>query len=146
MRQYGDENIVGCIVGNKIDLPNREVTTNEASKLAETNGMFYMETSALDGTGVKTAFRLDFGSETCSTLFSNMAKNVSKHDQRSFNLYHVLTRLTVMERIYKIVSARQAARKKIRADDGISSNVVSLGNNSGEENQTFMSKCTNCSN
>ena len=77
MRQYGDENIVGCIVGNKIDLPNREVTTNEASKLAETNGMFYMETSALDGTGVKTAFRLDFGSETFYIIvfFLNSVEN-----------------------------------------------------------------------
>ena len=58
LRQYADENIVGCIVGNKIDLPNREVTTHEGSRLAETHGMFYMETSALDGTGVKRAFRV----------------------------------------------------------------------------------------
>lgn len=58
LRQYGDENIVGCIVGNKIDLPNREVTTREASKLAETAGFLYMETSALDGTGVHKAFKL----------------------------------------------------------------------------------------
>jgi len=61
LRQYGDENIVGCIVGNKIDLPNREVTTNEASRLAEKAGFLYMETSALDGTGVAQAFRLGTG-------------------------------------------------------------------------------------
>ena len=43
-------------VGNKIDLPNREVTTREASEFARDNGCFYMETSALDGTGVNQAF------------------------------------------------------------------------------------------
>ena len=43
-------------VGNKIDLPAREVTTKEASDWARSNGCFYMETSALDGTGVNQAF------------------------------------------------------------------------------------------
>jgi len=56
LKQYADPNIVICIVGNKIDLPNREVTTREASEFARDNGCFYMETSALDGTGVNQAF------------------------------------------------------------------------------------------
>ena len=48
--------IIALKVGNKIDLPNREVTTREASEFARDNGCFYMETSALDGTGVNQAF------------------------------------------------------------------------------------------
>jgi len=57
LRQYADENIVVCVVGNKIDLPTREVSTVEGERFARGNGFFYMETSALDGTGVESAFR-----------------------------------------------------------------------------------------
>lgn len=56
LRQYADSQIVICIVGNKIDLPKREVTTSEAEEFARDNNCFYMETSALDGTGVNQAF------------------------------------------------------------------------------------------
>lgn len=56
LRQYADAQIVMCIVGNKIDLPKREVTTSEAEQFARNNNCFYMETSALDGTGVNQAF------------------------------------------------------------------------------------------
>jgi len=56
LRQYADPQIVICIVGNKIDLPKREVTTSEAEEFARDNKCFYMETSALDGTGVNQAF------------------------------------------------------------------------------------------
>jgi len=35
---------------------DRQVTTTEASQFARDNGCFYMETSALDGTGVNQAF------------------------------------------------------------------------------------------
>ena len=59
--EYSVDNIIEIFeialkVGNKIDLPNREVTTREASEFARDNGCFYMETSALDGTGVNQAF------------------------------------------------------------------------------------------
>ena len=43
-------------VGNKIDLLDRQVTTLEASEFAKDNRCFYMETSALDGTGINQAF------------------------------------------------------------------------------------------
>ena len=46
-------------------MPNREVTTREASEFARDNGCFYMETSALDGTGVNQAFYKG----TCLKLF-----------------------------------------------------------------------------
>ena len=59
-------------VGNKIDLPNREVTTREASEFARDNGCFYMETSALDGTGVNQAFYKG----TCLKLFKFLVKLV----------------------------------------------------------------------
>jgi Ras-related protein Rab-11A len=47
------------LVGNKCDLENiREVPVEEAKALAESEGLFFMETSALDSTNVKTAFEL----------------------------------------------------------------------------------------
>jgi len=61
LRQYADENIVVRV--NKIDLPTREVSTVEAERFARGNGFFYMETSALDGTGVENAFRQGKSSE-----------------------------------------------------------------------------------
>jgi len=77
LRQYSDPNIVICIVGNKIDLPAREVTTQEASTFAKDNGCFYMETSALDGTGVNQAFYR--GNETIDVSFSiTILRNASK--------------------------------------------------------------------
>lgn len=56
LRQYTHDDIVICIVGNKIDLLDRQVTTLEASEFAKDNRCFYMETSALDGTGINQAF------------------------------------------------------------------------------------------
>ncbi|KAJ4891414.1 Ras-related protein RABA5d [Raphanus sativus] len=45
------------LVGNKCDLESmRAVSVEEGKALAETQGLFFMETSALDSTNVKTAF------------------------------------------------------------------------------------------
>lgn len=45
------------LVGNKCDLKHlRAVTTEEASVYAESHKMAFIETSALDSTGVTTAF------------------------------------------------------------------------------------------
>lgn len=51
-------NVVTILVGNKTDLANdREVTTAEGKALAEAQGLFFMETSALDSYNVKAAFQ-----------------------------------------------------------------------------------------
>lgn len=54
------ENAVArMLVGNKRDLENiREVSVEEGKNLAEEEGMFYIETSALDSTNVKEAFEI----------------------------------------------------------------------------------------
>jgi len=57
LREYADTDIVIMLVGNKTDLENeREVPTQEAKKYAERQSLLYMETSALDGQNVSTAF------------------------------------------------------------------------------------------
>lgn len=60
------------LVGNKSDLSQlREVTTEEATNFAAAEGLDFMETSALDGSNVETAFRavLDVLSITSGRYF-----------------------------------------------------------------------------
>jgi len=57
LRDHADENIVIMLVGNKSDLRHlRAVSTEEAMAFAESNGIAFIETSALDSTGVEQAF------------------------------------------------------------------------------------------
>eukprot|EP00941_MAST-03F_sp_MAST-3F-sp1_P003297 g3297.t1 len=59
LRDHADQNIVILLVGNKSDMEHmRAVTTDEAKAFAEKHQLAFMETSALDGTGVPDAFRL----------------------------------------------------------------------------------------
>jgi GTPase SAR1 family protein len=51
-------NVALVLVGNKIDLEEREVTFDEGMKLAEDFGMAYIETSAKTGENVDDAFRM----------------------------------------------------------------------------------------
>jgi Ras-related protein Rab-11A len=51
-------NVVTILVGNKSDLKDaREVPTMEGKALAEAQGLFFMETSALDSSNVVAAFQ-----------------------------------------------------------------------------------------
>lgn len=53
----GDSNLVVMLVGNKTDLAHlRAVPTSAGLELAEREGMFFMETSALDASNVDEAF------------------------------------------------------------------------------------------
>ncbi|MCO5551705.1 hypothetical protein L7F22_005209 [Adiantum nelumboides] len=57
LKLHADPNIVAMLVGNKCDLSNlRVVSTEEANAYAEKEGLFFLETSALDATNVDTAF------------------------------------------------------------------------------------------
>jgi Ras-related protein Rab-11A len=57
LRDHADANIVIMLVGNKVDLRNAtSVTTEEAIAFAEANSLAFIETSALDATGVDSAF------------------------------------------------------------------------------------------
>lgn len=54
---HSDMNVVTILVGNKSDLKDaREVATAEGKALAEAQGLFFMETSALDSSNVAAAF------------------------------------------------------------------------------------------
>ena len=51
-------NVVTVLVGNKCDLKDgREVGTAEGKALAEAQGLFFIETSALDSSNVTNAFQ-----------------------------------------------------------------------------------------
>ncbi len=58
LRENASGNICIMLVGNKCDLRHlREVPTETAKDFAEKNGLFFIETSALDATNVDLAFQ-----------------------------------------------------------------------------------------
>ncbi|KAF9591385.1 hypothetical protein IFM89_004070 [Coptis chinensis] len=58
LHTHSDMNVVTILVGNKSDLKDaREVPTREGKALAEAQGLFFMETSALDSSNVNAAFQ-----------------------------------------------------------------------------------------
>jgi len=57
LRAHADKNIVIILIGNKTDLEDqRAVPTEDAKEFAEKEGLFFLETSALEATNVETAF------------------------------------------------------------------------------------------
>lgn len=57
LRSHADKNIVIILIGNKSDLENqRAVPTEDAKEFAEKEGLFFLETSALEATNVEAAF------------------------------------------------------------------------------------------
>lgn len=57
VRELADPKIVVMLVGNKCDLRHmRQVSTEEAVSFAEKHDLAFIETSALDATGVESAF------------------------------------------------------------------------------------------
>ena len=58
LREHSDSNIVFMLVGNKADLCHlRVVTPEEGQELSEREGLYFMETSALESTNVETTFK-----------------------------------------------------------------------------------------
>uniref|UniRef100_A0A7N0ZZY3 Ras-related protein RABA5a n=1 Tax=Kalanchoe fedtschenkoi TaxID=63787 RepID=A0A7N0ZZY3_KALFE len=58
LHTHSDMNVVTILVGNKSDLKDaREVSTADGKALAEAQGMFFIETSALDSSNVVEAFQ-----------------------------------------------------------------------------------------
>lgn len=57
LRGHADKNIVIMLIGNKTDLEDqRAVLTEDAKEFAEKEGLFFLETSALQATNVEAAF------------------------------------------------------------------------------------------
>ena len=58
LRDHAEANIVVMLVGNKSDLrPLRAVETDDAMAFSEQHNLAFIETSALDASGVDTAFQ-----------------------------------------------------------------------------------------
>lgn len=53
LKTFNDLDCPVILVGNKIDLPNRRVTRLEAQNFADNSNMYYFETSAKTGEGVR---------------------------------------------------------------------------------------------
>lgn len=59
LNTHSDTTVARMLVGNKCDLEDiRAVSVEEGKSLAEAEGLFFIETSALNSTNVKTAFEL----------------------------------------------------------------------------------------
>jgi hypothetical protein len=59
LRGQADSNIVVMLVGNKIDHRHlRSVAVEDAASSAETEGLFFIKTSALDAKNVEKAFQM----------------------------------------------------------------------------------------
>ncbi|XP_060184601.1 ras-related protein Rab11D [Lycium barbarum] len=57
LRAHADRNIVIILIGNKTDLEDqRAVPTEDAKEFAQKEGLFFLETSALEATNVGDAF------------------------------------------------------------------------------------------
>ncbi|XVE49770.1 hypothetical protein DITRI_Ditri01bG0108200 [Diplodiscus trichospermus] len=57
LREYGNLEMVVVLVGNKSDLgQSRQVSEEEGRNVAEAEGLFFMETSALENLNVEEAF------------------------------------------------------------------------------------------
>ncbi|XP_010927595.2 ras-related protein RABA5c [Elaeis guineensis] len=73
---HSDTTVARMLVGNKCDLANiREVSVEEGKSLAEAEGLFFIETSALDSTNVKTAFEI-----VIKEIYNNVSRKVLNSD------------------------------------------------------------------
>ncbi|XAR58773.1 hypothetical protein NMG60_11014305 [Bertholletia excelsa] len=76
LHTHCDTTVARMLVGNKCDLENiRDVSTEEGKTLAEEEGLFFIETSALDSTNVKTAFEI-----VIHEIYNNFSRKVLNSD------------------------------------------------------------------
>ncbi|KAK6914401.1 Small GTPase [Dillenia turbinata] len=76
LNTHSDTTVARMLVGNKCDLENiRDVSIEEGKNLAEEEGLFFMETSALDSTNVKTAFEI-----VIKEIYNSVSRKVLNSD------------------------------------------------------------------
>ncbi|XP_010508467.1 PREDICTED: ras-related protein RABA5c [Camelina sativa] len=76
LNTHSDTTVAKMLIGNKCDLESiRAVSVEEGKSLAESEGLFFMETSALDSTNVKTAFEM-----VIREIYSNMSRKQLNSD------------------------------------------------------------------
>ncbi|KAI3826603.1 hypothetical protein L1987_00651 [Smallanthus sonchifolius] len=89
LNTHSETTVVRMLVGNKCDLENiRAVSVEDGKNLAEQNGLFFMETSALDSTNVKTAFEM-----VIREIYNNVSRKVLNSD--SYKAELSLNRVTL---------------------------------------------------
>ncbi|KAF6133969.1 hypothetical protein GIB67_040733 [Kingdonia uniflora] len=82
LNTHSDTTVAKMLVGNKSDLNNiRDVSVEEGKTLAEENGLFFMETSALDSTNVKIAFDM-----VIREIYVTVSRKVLKSDSHKGGL------------------------------------------------------------
>lgn len=70
------------LVGNKCDLESiRKVSVEDGKSLAEAEGFFFIETSALDSTNVKRAFEI-----VIREIYSNVSRKILNPDSSKAEL------------------------------------------------------------
>lgn len=73
---HSDTTVARMLVGNKCDLESiREVSVEEGKRLAEVEGLFFIETSALDSTNVGTAFEI-----VIREIYNNVSRKALNSD------------------------------------------------------------------
>jgi len=65
IKDNSEESIVVILIGNKVDLPNKEISYDMGAEYAREKGWGFMEVSAKEDINIKTAF---------STLVANIFK------------------------------------------------------------------------
>ncbi|XP_041001100.1 ras-related protein RABA5c-like [Juglans microcarpa x Juglans regia] len=76
LKTHSETTVARMLVGNKCDLENiRAVSIEEGKTLAEEEGLFFMETSALDSTNVKKAFEI-----VIREIYNNVSRKVLNSD------------------------------------------------------------------
>ncbi|KAL0906664.1 hypothetical protein M5K25_025177 [Dendrobium thyrsiflorum] len=76
LNTHSDTTIARMLVGNKCDLEDiRAVSVEEGKSLAEAEGLFFIETSALDSTNVKAAFEI-----VIKEIYNNMSRKALNSD------------------------------------------------------------------
>ncbi|MCL7025437.1 hypothetical protein MKW94_021493 [Papaver nudicaule] len=81
LRGHADKNIVIILIGNKCDLESqRAVPTEDAKEFAQKEGLFFLETSALEGSNVESAF-----STVLTEIFNIVNKKALVADEEQGN-------------------------------------------------------------
>ncbi|KAK1353088.1 RAB GTPase-like [Heracleum sosnowskyi] len=76
LNTHCDTTVARMLVGNKCDLEDiRDVSVEEGKNLAEEEGLFFIETSALDATNVNTAFE-----NVIRAIYNNISRKVLNSD------------------------------------------------------------------
>lgn len=101
-RSLANKDISIILVGNKADLPNREVTFLEASRFAQENDLMFLETSALSGEGVEGVFF-----QCARSILSKITSGVLDPESMGSGVQHGDSK-----------TARELAKKKPSQDSG----------------------------